>query len=181
MFHVADMKNTKKIAICGIISALSSVFMLASYFPYLTYAIPAIAGVFMMVPLIECGVLWALGTYVAGAVLVLIFGELEASVLFIVFFGYYPILKAIIERLKNLAIEWLIKFFAFNFAAILGYFIISALFSISFSDFGILGRFGGFLFLALLNIVFVFYDIGLSRVASYYMLRLHNRVKKTLK
>ena len=38
------MKNTSKITFSAIMSALAVVIMLISYFPYLTYAIPAIAG-----------------------------------------------------------------------------------------------------------------------------------------
>ena len=34
-------------------AALATAFMLLSYFPYLTYAIPAVAGLFVMVTVIE--------------------------------------------------------------------------------------------------------------------------------
>lgn len=172
------MKNTKKIALCGTICALASIFMLVSYFPYLTYAISAIAGLFMMIPLIECGAFWAFGSYAVSAILALIFGELEAAVLFISFFGFYPILKAIIERLKKQVIEWILKLGTFNISAIACYFIISGLCSISLDDFGTLGKYGAVVFLALCNIVFVLYDIGISRVASYYIIKLHSKVKK---
>ena len=35
--------------------------MLLSYFPYLTYAVPAVAGLLIMITVIEAGYKWALG------------------------------------------------------------------------------------------------------------------------
>ena len=39
------MKKSKRIALCGMLSALSLVIMLVAYFPYLTYTLPALAGI----------------------------------------------------------------------------------------------------------------------------------------
>ena len=96
------MKNTKKITLCSMTAALSVVVMLTSYFPYLTYAIPAVAGLFMMVTLIECGVSWGFAGYLSSAVIIFIVGEPEATVLYIMLFGYYPVLKSIIEKIRQL-------------------------------------------------------------------------------
>lgn len=180
LYLAANMKNTKKITLCAMISALSVVVMLTSYFPYLTYAIPAIAGIFIMVPLIECGVPWAIFSYIASAAIVFFVGENEAKLLYILFLGYYPILKSVIERIKKQFVEWILKLLCFNAATLLFYYVASALFSISFDDLGSLGKYGAPIFLLLCNIVFVVYDIGISRVASYYMISLHNRIKRII-
>lgn len=175
------MKNTKKITLCGMVAAIAVVIMLTSYFPYLTYAIPALAGLFIMVPLIECGVSWAFGTYISSAVIIFITGELEAKVLYVMFLGYYPILKSLIERIRKQVVEWILKLLCFNAAAIAFYYVSVMLFNISFDDFGSWGKYGALIFLALCNIVFVIYDIGISRMASYYMFSLHDKVKKIIK
>ncbi|MBQ8740225.1 MAG: hypothetical protein IJY79_01585 [Clostridia bacterium] len=175
------MKNTKKITLCGMVASLSIVIMLTSYFPYLTYAIPALAGIFMMVPLIECGVSWSIGTYVASSAIIFITGETEAKLLYILFLGYYPILKSLIERLRKQVIEWVLKFVCFNIAAVVFYYVSSMLFAVSFDDFGDFGKYGALIFLAVCNVVFVLYDIGISRVASYYMYALHDKVKRIIK
>ena len=180
-YPAADMKNTKKLTLCGIIAALATVVMMCGYFPYLTYAIPAVAGLLMIVPLIEAGTAWAFGTYAVAAVLSLLFGETETKVLFVIILGYYPILKAVIEKLRKPLLEWVLKLIAFNVAAVASYFVMSLVFSISFDDFGVLGQYGAYIFLALCNVVFVVYDIGISRVASYYIFALHDKVKKILK
>ncbi len=175
------MKNSKKITLCGMIAAISVVIMLTSYFPYLTYAIPALAGLFIMVPLIECGVSWGFGTYFASSAIILITGELEAKILYVMFLGYYPVLKSLIERINKLVLEWVLKLLCFNIAAIAFYYISTVLFNVSFDDFGQWGKYGALIFLALCNVVFVIYDIGISRVASYYMFALHDKVKKIIK
>lgn len=175
------MKNTSKITLCAVCAALVAVFMLTSYFPYLTYAIPALAGLFVMVPLIEIGASFGVATYAVSAVLVLLFGEIEASLLYAFLFGYYPVLKAVIERVRHIALEWVIKFVCFNVAVITAYFVSSRVFAVSFEDFGILGQYGTVIFLLLCNIVFVLYDIAISRVSVFYMARLHPKIRKIIK
>ncbi len=178
---VDNMKSTKKITLCGMIASLAIVIMLTSYFPYLTYAIPALAGMFMMVPLIECGVSWSVGTYVASSAIIFITGETEAKLLYVLFLGYYPILKSLIERINKQVIEWILKFVCFNIAAVAFYYVSSMLFAVSFDDFGDFGKYGALIFLAVCNVVFVIYDVGISRIASYYMFKLHDKVKKIVK
>lgn len=163
------------------VAAIASVIMLTSYFPYLTYAIPAIAGMFMMVPLIECGAAWAFGSYIASSLIIFITGEIEAKMLYVLFLGYYPILKSIIERVKKQIIEWVLKLACFNVAAIAFYYVSSMLFAVSFDDFGDFGKYGALVFLLICNVVFVIYDIGISRVASYYMFTLHAKIEKMIK
>ena len=175
------MKNTKKITLCGLVAALAVVVMLTSYFPYLTYAVPALAGLFMMIPLIECGTTWGLATYVASSVIIFITGEMESKILYVLFLGYYPVLKSLIEKINKQLVEWVLKLICFNAAAMAFYYVSTVLFAISFDDFGAWGKYGAMLFLALCNVVFVLYDIGISRVASYYMFALHDRVRKIIK
>ena len=162
-------------------AALSVVVMLTSHFPYLTYAIPALAGLFIMVSLIECGVLWSVGTYIASAVIIAVVGEMEAAILYIMLLGYYPIVKSLIERINKQFVEWIIKIIGFNTVAIAFYYVSSVVFKIPFDSFGNFEKYSSLVFLLLCNIVFVIYDIGISRVASYYMIKLHDRVKRILK
>ena len=175
------MKKTTKITLCALCAALSTAFMLTSYFPYLTYAIPAVAGLVAMVPLIEIGALWGVATYAVSAPLVLLFGEIEASFLYALLFGYYPVLKAIIERIDKIWIEWLIKLFCFNIAVLGAYFVGRHIFMVSYEDLGEFGKYGAVAFLALCNVVFVLYDIAISRVSVLYMSRIHPKIKRLIK
>lgn len=157
------------------------VFMMLSYFPYLTYAVPAVTGLLIMIIVIEINTRWALVSYIASCALVFIFAEPESKLMYICLFGYYPILKAVIERLKKPAAEWILKISVFNVAVLLVYFVFAKLFGISLDDLNNLGKYGVYAFLAAGNAVFVFYDIAVSRMAMFYINTLHTRVKKIMK
>lgn len=162
-------------------AALASAFMLTSYFPHLTYAIPAMAGLFIMVSVIELNAKWAVLTYFASAVIVFLLAEPEAKLLYILFFGYYPILKAVMEKQKSRVLEYLVKFLIFNLAVILTYGVFAGIFGISLDDFGDFGKYTVAILLAAANIVFIIYDKAVSQLAGFYMYRLHNTVKRILK
>lgn len=162
-------------------AALASVFMLISYFPYLTYAIPAVAGLFIMIAVIETDIKWATLTYLSSAVIVALIGEPEAKMLYILFFGYYPILKAIFERLKNRLLEYLLKFLSFNVAIIVAYTFVAAFLGVSVGEMGDFGKYTATIMLLAANIVFPIYDAAVSRMAQFYLLRLHSQIAKIFK
>ena len=66
------MKRTAKIAVSGVLGALSLVCLLLTVFPFATYALPALASVFFIPIVIECGRRWAVGLYIAVAFLALL-------------------------------------------------------------------------------------------------------------
>jgi hypothetical protein len=175
------MKQSAKITLSAISAALAAVIMLVSFFPYFTYAVPAVAGLVMMMPLIEIGTSWAFSAYIVSAVLSLLIAEKEAAVLYVCLLGFYPILKSVIERLKNGLLEWIIKLAVFNIAVCAAYFVLSAVIGLSAEDFGILGKYGVYILLALGNIVFVIYDIAISRFSIVYFIKIHPQIKKMFK
>lgn len=162
-------------------AALAVAVMLTSYFPYLTYAIPAMAGLFIMAAVIEVGNKWALCSYISSAVIVLFVAEPEAKLMYVGFLGYYPILKAVIEKLRKPVIEWVLKMISFNIAVVIIYFIFSKMFTVSFDDFGALGKYGALITLGVGNIVFVVYDIAVARMAMFYNYMVRPKIKKFLK
>ena len=103
-----SLKRTGKVALCGVMAALSTVIMLLSYFPYLTYAVPAVAGLLFVILSIEVGPKWSFMSYAATAVLVFLLAEQEAKIMFIAFFGYYPIVKGLVESLRKPALEYIL-------------------------------------------------------------------------
>ena len=103
-------------------------FMMLSYFPYFTYAVPAVTGLLVMVLVIELGLRWAFAAYIAASLLIFLFAEPESKLMYICLFGYYPILKAIIEKFKKPLFEWILKLLVFNAAVVLVYFIFAGLF-----------------------------------------------------
>lgn len=149
-------------------AALASVTMLISHTMYLTYAVPAMAGLFVMIAVIEITPKWAFATYVASAFPIFLLAENESKMLYIMFFGYYPIIKSFVEKLRKPVLEWILKFLVFNIAVIVTYLLLTVVFDMSLDDFGEFGKYGAWIFLALGNVVFVFYDIAVSRMSMFY-------------
>ena len=162
-------------------SALAVIITVMAYFPYLTYALPAMAGLAIMAVLIETDKKWALLSYICSAFLLIFIGEIESKILYVSLFGYYPILKAVIERLNKSVLEWIIKFILFNAVIVVVYTLFSGVFGIENGEFGILEKYGAYILLAAANIAFVLYDICLSRMAMFYLYRLHPKVQKVFK
>ncbi len=176
------MNRTIQVAFCGVIAALSTVVMLiAGIVPTASYALPALAGIFAMVIVIEMHVGWAFAVYaVTAALSALIVPDKEAVLLYVIFFGYYPILKALIERIKLKAVAYLIKFAVFNAAVIGAYFIALWLLSLPSDAFVIFGVSLPWVLLILANAVFLVYDFALSGLVLTYYRRLHPLFSKWL-
>ena len=175
------MKRTNKITLCALMAALAVVLMLAAYFPYLTYAIPAFAGLCIMVVLLEAGAKWAISAYITSAVLTVLFCEPEAMLMYVFLFGYYPILKAFIERIKKPILEWPIKMIFFNVVVILVYSFIAQLFGVNMSDTNDFGKYTVYIVLAVANVVFVIYDITVAKMATFYIYIIKPKLNKLLK
>lgn len=175
------MKKSKRIALCGMLSALSLVIMLVAYFPYLTYTLPALAGILFAIVMVEIGTKWAWGSFVTTAILALLLCEKEAAVLFVAFFGHYPILKANLERISIKIVEYIAKFFLFNVAVVAAYLVIIYVFSIPIENMGQFGQYTLLILLGMGNVVFIIYDFALSTAYQEYMVKLHPKVKNILK
>lgn len=161
--------------------ALASLFMLTSYFPYMTISIPAVAGLFIMVLVIELDKKWAFISYLVSAVIAFLLAEPETKLLFIAFFGYYPIIKSLLEGLKSRVLEYILKFLIYNVAIILSYTVFAGAFGVSLGDMNEFGKYTAIILLTIANILFPIYDVMLSRMAAFYMIKLHNKVNKIFK
>ena len=177
------MSKSGKIALGGLLTALGVVLMfLTGLIPIGTYALPAIAGVLLIVAVIEIGAKWAWMIYAAVAVLSLLFAaDKEAALLFVLFFGYYPALKSFLERISNKVLSWISKFAVFNVAVVACFFLAVNFLQLPEDSFTVFGIYLPWVFLILGNAVFLIYDIALSGLVATYVEKLHHRVTKTLK
>jgi len=174
------LRKAHLVAIGGVVAALSIVLMACTgLFPYATLALPALAGLLTVPVVIELGIRWAFLVYaVVGAVSVFITPDLSAMLFYVLFFGYYPIVKSLIERIRKLALEWAIKLLVVNAALVALY--ICARFFFSLEEIGTV--FFGFditwvLWLAV-NAVFVLYDLALTGAIGEYLRRVRPLLKK---
>lgn len=183
------MKNkTFHVALCGVIASLAVVIMLSTALvPIATYAAPALAGVIMAVLVIEINKKWALAAYFTASIIsILIVPDKEAVALFVLFFGYYPVLKQLIEsNIQKKLLQLLLKVFCFSVAAITSYFIAIGILGISAEEFDIFGVNLPILFLFAGIIIFIIFDNALSGVIVTYVNKLRDKlfgkfIKKSL-
>lgn len=174
-------KKTSYITFCALTAALITAVMYAAYFPYLTYAIPAIAGALIILPLVELTYGYTLLTYIVSCVLVILFSEPEAKLMYVCFFGFYPLVKALLEKLKSRFLEYVLKFLVFNGSVTLVYLVLAKLFSIPMDGIGEYGKYGIAILYILGNIAFILYDICLTRLCGLYINRLHQKIKKIMR
>ncbi|MGX8710674.1 hypothetical protein ACRQU7_08985 [Caproiciproducens sp. R1] len=177
------MSRTIRLAFCGVITALCTVTMfLTGLISIGTYALPAFAGILLIVVVVELGVGWAWPVYLASSVLsLLLAGDKEAAMLFVVFFGYYPILKAQIEGMHRRVLSYFLKFGVFNAAMILGFFLSIRVLGVPEDSFTVFGIYLPWVFLVAGNFVFAVYDYAISSLVALYFQRFHRYVGKWLK
>ena len=111
-----------RMALCGVLAALAVALMfLGGTVPFASIACPVLASLVLIPVYCECGWKWGLLWYAAVAALAaLLAPEKEAAVLF-VFFGYYPMLRKLIGRLRVRAAAWVVKLVYVNAAVFAAY------------------------------------------------------------
>ena len=160
-------------------TALATVCLLLTVVPVSEMALPALAGVMLIPVVVELERRYALTAYGTVSLLALfLVPSWEPKLLFIGFFGYYPVIKALIERRCRRATEWVLKLALFNVAAVLVYGALFAFFSLDPAEFAIGGRTMLWLWLLLGNAVFALYDIGLTQAISRYTVAVGPRLRK---
>ncbi len=180
------MKQSAKVALGGMLTALSVVILIPSVLEIFSYTLPAMAAMLTMFAVIELNRSWAFGIYAATSLLgLLLVPNKEAVVLYTVFFGYYPVLKAILESRLPRVPEYIIKFAVFNTALVADFFVMTKIFGMPYERFmGIEGE-SGFIaqyivpiMLVLGNLVFIMFDIALTRIVTVYLRLWQKRVRK---
>ena len=169
-------KPVFRLAFCSVIAALETVLMLLTGLTRIgTYAIPAFAGMLTVAVVIEYRCKWALGVFAVTSVLAaLLAGDKEAVVMFIALFGYYPILKNVLERyFRGNILRWVLKFAVFNAAAVASFYVATLLLSVPASEFTLFGVYLPHVFLLAGNVVFLLYDMSIAVFVRFYAQRLH--------
>ncbi len=166
-------KQTGRMALAGVMTALAMAFLLASYFPTASIALAAIAALCGVPVVVELGRKAGLLHYAAVAILASLLAlSAEGTGVYIAFFGWYTVFKSFIEG-KDLprAIEWTVKI---------------AVFAVAIAAYGAVWVFllhmpippeFALWMLPLLAVVlcgiFALYDVGLTRVIGTY----HSRIR----
>ncbi len=168
-----NKKVSYKVSLGGIVSALCLVLMfLTAVFPPLNITLPLFAGMLMTVVAIEVSPSWAWVTYATVAILsFFITPDKEAAIFFTVFFGFYPILKDTLEKIRYKILKWLLKFVVFNIAIVIIYQLTVKLLGTVdlIEEFGFMKQFMLPGLIIMFNGIFILYDITLSMVKTAYL------------
>lgn len=175
------MKNSFKISFGGIISALALILMLSTgLISFGTYAFPCLSGMLLVAIVIEFGTKWAYTAYAAVSLLSLFMaGDKEAVIYFIAFFGFYPILKSTLEKIKSKSVQYILKYAIFNICMIAAFFIGKFVLMIPDEEFTLFGIYIPWIFLIIANGFFWLYDRCVTATVLNYVHRIRNRIFKT--
>lgn len=124
--------NTKKVALGGTLSALSLTLMLVgSILPFSEYITVVLAGLVLVIVSGELGLRYAFTVYCVVALLSsILLPSKELAMLFVMLFGYYPLIKYRLDSLGRLG-GAIAKLALFNISMTITYLVLLYLFTTS--------------------------------------------------
>lgn len=170
-------KPVTKLTLTAILCAVSlSVLLLAPLLSSVTLSLAAVAGLFVAVIFMECGIKFAVLGYITVSILsALLVSDKTVACLYIFFFGHYPIFKGWCESMRRVWVEYILKLTCFNIALYLCYYVALVLGeTLTLPDI----PFAYPLAVILANAVFLLYDFGFSRLISLYRRYFNRRYRK---
>ena len=172
------MKTTQRVSLCGVMSALATTTLLLTVFPYATYALAAFAGMLFVPVALECGTRYGILSYIATAFLaIFLTPDPEAKCLFVLFFGYYPLVHLRLQLCRCRWLIWIVKIVLFNITALADFYLLTYVLGVPKEEYMIAGVYVPWVLLIVGNIVFLIYDTVLVRVEVFYRVRVHPKLK----
>lgn len=172
------------IAYCGITVALSVIIMLAALIPSFTYLLPAISGMIIWTIGEQIDRKWGLLSYAASAALCfMLIPEIEADLYYLFFFGYYALIKELIEKIKPKVLAVLIKFGIFNLSVVIAFQILCQVMNLEEILDGLegFGDMAVYVLWAMANIAFIAYDICLKTIFTAFRKWVKPKINKKLR
>ncbi len=152
------MKKSKQNALSGVVAALSLLLMFCgSVIWVFTYVAPLLTGILLMILSKSVNKKSAWLTYFTVSVLsLLFFADKESALTYVFFFGFYPIIKSDVDKIKIKPLKFLIKIAVYNVGIITSQLICVFVFGIPFDM--LLGKWTVVVLLLIANVIFVVYD-----------------------
>ena len=166
-------KASAKIALCGILTALSVVaMMIAGFMGVLTYAAPMIAGGVMIIPVREYGKGTAFTMFAAVSLLgMILIPDKEMALFYLLLFGHYPIIQPRLNGINRKLPRVLLKALVFNSGALLSVVLAKLIFAVPIFDSDKPVWLLAAAYLAAANICFALYDRALLGFYTIYDVR----------
>lgn len=172
---------SKKIALTGMMCALSAVIMMmGGLIPLATFCCPLLAGITLIPVFVECGEKLSWGAYIAMAILALMLCPDKEAALLFAFLGYYPILRWRLDQIRSAILRCLARLAVFNAAVLAMYLISIFIFQMSalLNEYREMGLALTLVCLLLGNISLLVYDVLLKRLTMIYVVKFRNRLMK---
>ena len=168
-------RGAGKVALTGVLTALSLVFLWISVFaPAGRLGLVAVAGVFPAGAVVSAGLGAGFFCYGATGLLGLILLPAKGgAVLYLIFFGLWPMIKSLMERLSSRVLEWAGKLIVFNLILSVCWFGLRSLFL----PFLPPALEAGWMVYAAGNVAFIIYDLGFSKLISFYEVRIDRALR----
>ena len=185
--------ESQKIALCGVLSALSVVVLLVGNVLQIgTYAAPMLAS-FLLIPVLEeYGKKYALLLYAVVSLLSLfLVPDKELVLFYVLVLGYYPVLRVRLNNIRRGVLRWMAKFGCFNAAVVVMYALLIVVLAVKptglfvvlappelVQEFAAEGTPMLLALLALGNLSFWLCDRALTAITPLYRQRIAPRLKK---
>ncbi|WIV11279.1 hypothetical protein [Proteiniborus sp. MB09-C3] len=166
--------KSQKVALGGIVTLLSTVSLyISSILPTNRLFFFALSTFFLAAIIIENNIGFAVLVYFSSSILSFIIIPNKAAVLpYAIFFGYYAIVKSLIERINILAVELFIKFMLFNLSIYITYSIVSR---------ALLGeiiiKLPAWAVFLLMQLAFIVYDYAFSLGVYFYRNKIRPKIR----
>lgn len=160
-------------ALGGVMAAGSLAFLWAAALaPSGRMGLTAVAGLFPMVSVLAAGrsagyLCWA----ASGLLALILLPDKGIAALYLIFLGLYPVVKERIEAIRRPAAEWVLKLVCFDLALTFFWTVFRGMFLSGLPDW--LGG-NSLLLYGVGNLVFVLYDIGLSKLIALIRVRVRS-------
>lgn len=167
-------ERTRKLTTCAMLAALGVVLLyLGSMVELVDISMAVVASLLCVFAVIEYGgsAPWLVFA-VTGILSLILLPQKTPAVMYVLFFGYYPILKEKLEK-RPKGISWALKELIFNVA--LALMLVLSRFMLVAPGTNLLLFYVAFVLLA--EIVFPIYDVALTRLISLYLYRLRRRFR----
>ena len=166
--------NSAKIAVCGILTALSvTALVLSGFLGVMTYAAPMVIGGLLIVPVKEYGTKTAFTMFAAVS--------LELAFFYMMMFGHYPIIQTYINRLRLRVVRGIIKGAVFNGCSVLAIWLASVVTGIPIFDTDSPVWIMVLFYFVVGNFAFVFYDHALVEFYTLYDIKIRVFLRKFIR
>ena len=178
---VSGIRETSaRTAFCSILTALGVCLMLTGgLIPIFTYCSPLAAGALLIPVLAEYGKSSAWRVYTATALISLLLGADKEAAFFYLFLGYYPVVKALFDRISSKPARLLAKlgFFAASVAVMYVFLYFLLRLDTLREELASSEALVNAAFFVLLAVTMMVYDTLLARLSVLYVRRLRPRLK----